>query len=168
MARRHNHYEAAFEDFLRSRGVAYLPVDEQKKAIFAGARIKSFDFVVHAPGGSPWLVDVKGRKFPYIGSHGSRYWENWVTQDDLTGLRHWQEAFGQRFEPVLVFVYWLLGGTGREPSSDIHAYRNRYYAFLAVNATEYADHARMRSPKWQTLSLSTRLFRKIAHPLQGG
>jgi hypothetical protein len=168
MARRNNHYEAAFEDFLRSRGVAYVPVDEQKKAIFAGARIKSFDFLVHAPGGSPWLVDVKGRKFPYYGRSGARYWENWVTQDDLVGLRRWQEAFGQGFAPVIVFVYWLLAGAKTEPSSDIHAYKNRFYAFLAVSAAEYADHARLRSPKWQTLSLSARLFRQLAHPLQAG
>ena len=50
MARRHNHYEAAFEDYLRSRGWPYLPVDEQKKAIFAGARVKSFDFLVYRTG----------------------------------------------------------------------------------------------------------------------
>ena len=50
MTQRHIHYEAAFEDYLRSRGWPYIPVDEQKKAIFAGARIKSFDFLVYRPG----------------------------------------------------------------------------------------------------------------------
>ena len=48
--RRHIHYEAAFEDYLRSRGWPYLPVDEHRKAIFSGARIKSFDFLVYPPG----------------------------------------------------------------------------------------------------------------------
>ena len=64
MARRHIHYEAAFEDYLRSRGLAYVAVDETRKAIFAGARVKSFDFLVYHEPGSNRLVDVKGRKFP--------------------------------------------------------------------------------------------------------
>ena len=56
MAQQHIHYEAAFQDFLRSRGWPYLPIDEQKKAIFSGARVKSFDFLVYPPGGKAWLV----------------------------------------------------------------------------------------------------------------
>jgi hypothetical protein len=92
-------------------------------------------------------VDVKGRKFPYVGSRGARYWENWVTQEDLTGLHRWQEAFGQGFEPILVFVYWLTAGSNREPSGEVHAFRDRFYAFLAVSAAEYGQHARVRSPK---------------------
>ncbi len=64
MARRHIHYEAAFEDYLRSRGLPYVAVDETRKAIFAGTRVKSFDFLVYHDRGSNRLVDVKGRKFP--------------------------------------------------------------------------------------------------------
>ena len=95
MARRHNHYEAAFEDYVRSRGWPYLPVDEQKKAIFAGARVKSFDFLVYRPGQeNAWLVDVKGRKFPYQVNGQKRYWENWVTREDLDGLSQWQVVGG--------------------------------------------------------------------------
>ena len=30
------HYEAAFEDFLRRKGLPYIAVDEAKKALFAG------------------------------------------------------------------------------------------------------------------------------------
>jgi hypothetical protein len=40
MAHRHVHYEAAFEDYIRSRGWPYIPVDEQKKEIFSGAGMK--------------------------------------------------------------------------------------------------------------------------------
>ena len=52
MARRHIHYEAAFEDYLRSRGLAYGAVDESRKAIFAVARVRSLDFRVLHNGGS--------------------------------------------------------------------------------------------------------------------
>jgi hypothetical protein len=165
MAQRHIHYEAAFEDYLRSRGWPYIPVDEQRKAIFSGARIKSFDFLVYPPQRKPWLVDIKGRKFPYDGRGGKRYWENWVTRGDLEGLRNWQGVFGEEFEPGLVFVYWLMGASTREPTSEIHVFRNEYYAFLWISALDYAAHARQRSPKWDTLTVPGKTFRMLVKPL---
>ena len=42
MANRDNHYEAAFEEFLRRRGVPYVAVDEAKRSLMSnGASIKS-------------------------------------------------------------------------------------------------------------------------------
>ena len=47
MANRDNHYEAAFEEFLRGRGVPYVAVDEAKRSLLSnGASIKSLDFIV--------------------------------------------------------------------------------------------------------------------------
>lgn len=165
MAQRHIHYEAAFEDYIRSRGWPYLPVDEQKKVIFAGARIKSFDFLVYPPGKRAWLADVKGRKFPYNGKGGRRYWENWVTRDDLEGLHHWEGVFGTEFEPGLVFVYWLVGPGGREPTNEVHVFRNEYYSFFWISALDYSAYARSRSPKWDTVTVPTRDFRRLVKPL---
>ena len=165
MAQRHIHYEAAFEDYVRSRGWPYIPVDEHKKAIFAGARIKSFDFLVYPPGDKAWLVDVKGRKFPYEAKGTKRYWENWVTREDLEGLRRWEGVFGDGFEPALVFVYWLVGPPGREPTLETHMYRNEYYSFLWVSASDYEAHARQRSPKWNTVTVATRVFRTLVRPI---
>ncbi len=168
MAQRHNHYEAAFKDYVRSRGWPYVPVDEQKKAIFSGARIKSFDFLVYRPGHKAWIVDIKGRKFPYTGKSGRRYWENWVTREDLRGLRHWESVFGDEFEPGLMFVYWLVGPPSHEPTADIHVFKNKCYAFLWVRASDYAAHARQRSPKWDTVSVPSKIFRRLAQPLYDG
>ncbi len=165
MAQRHIHYEAAFEDYLRSRGWPYIPVDEQRKAIFAGARIKSFDFLVYPPGRDAWLVDVKGRKFPYDGAGSKRYWENWVTRDDLDGLSQWQEVFGDGFQPMLVFAYWLTGTADRDPTSEIHVFRNQYYAFVGIRAADYAAHARRRSEKWDTVTMPAATFRKLARAI---
>ncbi len=167
MARRHIHYEAAFADYVRSRGWPYIPVDEQKKAIFSGVRIKSFDFLVYPPNEKAWLVDVKGRKFPYDSKGGKRYWENWVTRDDLEGLRRWEEVFGDGFEPVLVFVYWLLGLPKREPTSEVHVFRNEYYAIMPISALDYAAHARTRSPKWDTVTVPNRKFRSLIRAIPG-
>ena len=165
MARRHNHYEAAFEDYVRSRGWPYVPVDEQRKAIFSGGRIKSFDFLVYRPNKRPWLVDVKGRKFPYESARGKRYWENWVTQEDLSGLSKWKDVFGDEFEPVLAFAYWLPSGSDRDPTAYLHTFRNRYYAFLWISATAYAQHARERSASWKTVFLNGSTFRQLVRPL---
>ncbi len=165
MTRRHNHYEAAFQDYLRSRGLPYIAVDEQRKAIFAGARIKSFDFLVYPPSHRAWLADIKGRKFPYDHPGGKRYWENWVTRGDLQGLAEWQQAFGEGFEARLVFAYWLTGSSERLPTVQVHTYRDRYYCFFAVRLDEYASHCRPRSGKWQTVALSARAFRELARPL---
>ena len=87
------HYEAALADFLRSRGVPYVAVDEARRSIFGGAKIKSFDFIAYPPNGPSWLIDVKGRKFPYASGGAARYWENWVTQADLDGLEKWEAVF---------------------------------------------------------------------------
>lgn len=165
MARRHNHYEAAFEDYVRSRGWPYVPVDEQRKAIFSGGRIKSFDFLVYRPGERPWLVDVKGRKFPYDSASGKRYWENWVTQEDLSGLGKWKDVFGDEFEPVFAFAYWLPEGSDRDPTTYVHTFRNRYYSFLWISATDYAEHARQRSASWKTVFLTGNTFRQLVKPM---
>jgi hypothetical protein len=165
VARRHVHYEAAFEGFLQRRGWAYVPVDEHRKAVFAGAQIKSFDFLVYPPGGGAWMVDVKGRKFPYDLAGGKHYWENWVTRADLEGLRQWETAFGSGFEPVLVFVYFLQGPDVRLPDSCLFSFRLRDYAFFRIPVSIYAAHARPRSAKWRTLFMPHEAFRRFAEPI---
>ena len=62
MADRTVHYEAAFQWFLRDRGIPCVAVDEANKALFANAKLKSFDFVVYSKSGPNLLVDVKGRQ----------------------------------------------------------------------------------------------------------
>jgi hypothetical protein len=165
--KRHIHYEAAFEDYLRSRGVPYVPVEESKRAVFAGERVKSFDFIVYPSNDLRWLVDVKGRRFPYITEHGSRrYWENWVTQEDLDGLTEWQSVFGGDFEARLVFAYLLEGPPDRWPTLRPHRFRGEDYAFVTVRLDEYRRQARPRSPSWETVSMSMRAFRRICQPLE--
>lgn len=165
--RKHIHYEAAFEDYLRSRGVPYVPVEEARRAIFAGERIKSFDFIVYPGGGPNWIVDVKGRRFPYIAEDGGkRYWENWVAQEDLDSLGEWQSVFGQDFEARLVFVYWLEGPPNRWPTPRPHAFRGDDYAFLSVRLADYREHARRRSASWETVSMSAERFRSICQPVE--
>ena len=47
---RDNHYEAAFEEYLRSRRTAYIAVDEARRSLVANGSLKSLDFIVSSPG----------------------------------------------------------------------------------------------------------------------
>lgn len=167
MTLRHIHYEAAFEDYLRSRKVPYVPVDEAKRAIFAGDKLKSFDFLVYPGGRRHWIVDVKGRHFPYMTTKGTkRYWENWVAKADLEGLTEWQSVFGEEFEARFVFAYLLEGPPDRWPQVRPHAYLGNEYAFMTVKLVDYLKYCRPRSPKWQTVAMSRERFCEIARPVQ--
>lgn len=165
MVKRLVHYEAAFEDFLRSRNVPYVAVDEAKKALFAGAALKSFDFVVYSAKGPNLLVDVKGRKFPYTTPRGRRFWENWVERDGLQDLARWEEVFGRDFQALLVFAYLLGEPALADRFTDLHLFRQEFYGFVAVPAELYGRHCRLRSPAWQTVSMSAPLFRELMAPI---
>jgi hypothetical protein len=162
MAQRSIHYEAAFEDYLRAKGWPYVAVDEAKKAIFSGAAVKSFDFLVYSASGPNLLVDVKGRKFPdgVTGKRrgGARAWENWITRQDVEGLREWEKVFGRDFTAVLVFAYWLQGPPQRSPFADVHLFRQKHYAFVGISLADYAAAAKPRSAKWQTLTMPSMQF----------
>ena len=166
MAHRNIHYEAAFEDYLRAKGWPYVAVDEAKKAIFATSSIKSFDFLVYSSSGPNLLVDVKGRKFP-DGAAGARRgsskaWENWVTRQDVEGLRQWQKVFAEGFITVLVFAYWLQGPPQRSPFADVYWFRQKHYAFVAIELENYVACAQARSAKWQTIAVPSAVLARQA------
>src|SRR5689334_12398239 len=113
MSKRSNHYEAAFEEFLRLRRTPYVAVDESRRSLlpvdipedFQGS-LKSLDFIVTSSTGQTWLVDVKGRNFP--SGKQRRLWKNWSTRDDVTSLDRWQNLFGGRFQSLFVSAYNVL------------------------------------------------------------
>jgi len=166
--KRHSHYEAAFEHYLQSRQVPYVPVDESRKTLFSGSKIKSFDFLVYPAEDCHWIVDVKGRNFPYLDEDGrgsGRYWENWVTREDLSGLGEWQTVFGEEFEARFVFAYLLQGPPDRWPSGRPHVYQEGLYAFWTISLADYRRHCRRRSPVWETVCMPRRRFRELARPV---
>jgi hypothetical protein len=178
MANRDNHYEAAFEEFLRTRGVPYVAVDEAKRSLMSnGASIKSLDFIVSS--GAPaavgagadvnasrtsWLVDVKGRRFP-SGDVQKQYWKNWSTRDDLRSLAQWEELFGATFRGLFVFAYDVLGDRAPLPAEELFEFRDNVYGFVAVPLSDYAAHAQPISPRWDTWAMPAADFRRLARPL---
>lgn len=158
MAHRNIHYEAAFEDYLQARGWPYVAVDEAKRSAFSGVGLKNFDFVVYSQTGRNLLIDVKGRKFPDPAKSSGRAWENWITREDLDSLVTWQGVFGEDFWAVLVFAYWYQGPPERSPFDELHFFRQRSYAFVAIDLDSYREGAKPRSAKWQTLTMPTGQF----------
>jgi len=161
----HVHYEAAFEDYLRQHQIPYVAVDEAKKALFRDAKLKSFDFIVYSSRHTNWLADVKGRRWAARSGKGRRAWENWVTQGDLDGLSQWQQVFGASFRALLVFAYWLDGADATPPPEIVFRRREQRYVFAGVPLEEYKLHARVRSPKWDTVNVPTREFAKHVRPI---
>ena len=166
MANRKVIYEACFEDYLRTAGVPHVAVDEAKKALFAGVRLKSFDFVVYSANGANLLVDVKGRRFPYERGGSRRRWENWTTREDLKSLAQWEEVFGSGFAGLLAFCYHLMRPEAAEAFEVVHLFRGEYYALVGVYRDAYAAAARPRSRAWDTVSVPTRTFRELVRPIR--
>ncbi|MGD8453176.1 MAG: HYExAFE family protein [Phycisphaerae bacterium] len=160
----HVHYEAAFEHYLQARQIPYVAVDEAKKATFRDARLKSFDFIVYSAEQTNWLVDIKGRRWVRRKNQHKPAWENWVTQDDLDGLRQWEEVFGVGFGGLLVFAY-SLEPDAVPPPEVVHAFRDARYVFVGVPLEVYAEHARIRSPKWGTVNMPTREYARHVRPI---
>lgn len=166
MANRDNHYESAFEEYLRGRGVPYVAVDEARRSLLSdGASIKSLDFIVSAPVGTTWLVDVKGRRFP-SGDQTAQYWKNWSTRDDLRSLTQWERLFGETFRGLFVFAYDVLGDRSPLPEAQLFEHRGNLYGFVAIRLSDYIRHAHQISPKWDTVAMPTAAFRRLAQPLE--
>jgi hypothetical protein len=165
VANRDNHYEAAFEEYLRRYGVPYVAVDEARRSLLSdGGSIKSLDFIVSGCGDMSWLVDVKGRRFP-SGEEQHQYWKNWSTRDDLESLARWQEMFGANFCAVFVFAYNIVGDRAPLEAERLFEHRGSLYGFVAVRLADYAARARPISPRWDTVAMPTEDFRRLARPI---
>ena len=161
MAIRSNHYDAAFEEYLRSRRVPYVAVDEKRRALFADQSLKSLDFIVETPGRN-LLVDVKGRRF---GGTAGR-WENWATEDDVTSMKRWEGVFGDRFQAALVFTYWLDESVIDIPDGfESFTFAGRRYLFAAASLDDYAAACHTRSASWGTVAVARATFRSFHVPL---
>jgi hypothetical protein len=90
---------------------------------------------------------------------------NWSTRDDLDGLDRWQNLFGGRFQSLFVFAYNVTGETSPLPEERLFVFREQRYAFLGVRLEHFMAHARLISPKWETLAMPTAEFRRWAQPL---
>lgn len=162
MADRTVHYEAAFEAYLRHRGIPYVAVDEAKRSLFANAKLKSFDFVVYSKSGPNLLVDVKGRSCRNRSARSG--FETWSTEQDVLDLQQWEQVFGEGFKAVLIFAYWI--DPPLQPDNSMFEFRDRWYLLMGIDLAEYRGQMRRRSVKWATVSLPADGFRNLARPIE--
>jgi hypothetical protein len=164
MAKRSNHYEAAFEARVREAAVACVVIDEARRPLTIAGDVKNPDFLLYPGRGPNLVVEVKGK----LGKNplGRRAWENWVTTDDLDSLTRWQAMFGPGFRAVLAFAY-----AERRPEFDLPVgeggfdFRGRVYHFWAIAHDDYIEHLRSRGPAWKAVAMARREFRRRVRPL---
>ena len=163
---RSNHYEAAFEAFLRDREVGFVAVDEAKRSTLGDEVVKSLDFIIVGPDTARLVVDVKGRKFPGGTADAPRkVWQNWADAADVSGLVKWATHFGPDFRGVLAFVYQIVPPfTLPDDTPDQFVFRDRRYLMRAIPALEYRERMKRRSPRWGTVHLPTADFRELVRP----
>jgi hypothetical protein len=89
-----------------------------------------------------------------------------VTREDLTGLTHWEKAFGAGFRGMFVFAYLLAAGGERLPSIHVHPFGGECYAFMCISLADYRASCRTRSASWDTVSMPAARFRASAVPIQ--
>lgn len=164
--KRDNHYEAAFEAFLRSRRVPFIAIDEAKRSLLGSATIKSLDFIIVGPDDAKLVVDVKGRRFPGgTAEKPKKVWQNWATKDDLDGLDHWARLLGPGFRGVIAFAYQIAPPfVLPENATDAFLFQNTTYLMRAITVADYRRHMTVRSPRWGTVSLPVAAFRTLVQP----
>jgi hypothetical protein len=164
VANRANHYEAAFEAFIRSMRVPCVAVDEAKRAISGDQGLKNPDFLLYPRWSLNLVVEVKGKRGK--DRRGRRPWENWVTTDDLDGLARWQEMFGPGFRAVLVFAYAEpLQPFPLPRANGAFEFRGLEYRFWAVGLDDYVSHLRSRGPAWKAVAMARAEYRRRVRPL---
>lgn len=181
MPRRRQHYETAFENYLRLNRVPFISVDEARRSLLpegASLRIetengaetlKSFDAVIYDEPVN-YLIDVKGRKVPVRKSDGARpaarsRLQTWVTEDDVRSLTEWENLFGPGFRSAFVFLYWCEAPPPDGLFLEVFDDRGRWYAPRVVTLRDYVARMRVRSPRWRTVHLSTADFDELSRPL---
>ena len=162
--KRDNHYEAAFEWYLRERGAAVVPIVEARRSYLDDGDVKSPDFIV--VGASRLVVDVKGRRFPSRSAGQLRKtWQNWSTAGDIDGLSRWSGRFGDGFRGIIAFVYHVLPAVVLPADTPaLFPFRDRLYLVRGVAVADYRDHMKARSPRWSTVDLPSAAFRQVVRP----
>ena len=181
MSRRRQHYETAFENYLRLHRVPFISVDEARRSLLpegaslrlegadGRSTLKSFDAVIYDEP-SNYLIDVKGRKIPQKKGGGassasrSRL-QTWVTEDDIRSLTEWESLFGPGFRSAFVFLYWCEAPPPDGLFLEVFDDRGRWYAPRVVLLRDYVQRMRSRSTRWRTVHLSTGDFDEISRPL---
>ena len=161
-----NHYERAFENWLVDNHIQYIAVDEHKRAVFGRSRLKSFDFLLYPRNHQIIIAEVKGRKFKGTSLAKLTGFECWVTTEDVGGLTRWQEVFGPGHNAIFVFAYKVENIDVDFDGRTVYDFDANRYVFFGIKLEDYRSFMKVRSPKWQTVTLPADKFRHCAVQIQ--
>jgi len=159
------HYESAFEDILRKCQIPYIAINENKRPIVKKEAIKNFDFIVYSKKGK-YLIDIKGKFFPYEYSRGRpNYWENWITLDDIKGLKFWEKIFGREFRSFIIYPFLIRNKKDKGQFIFVYTFKNNSYGIVTISMKTYLKESKSRSKKWKAIYVSREKFSKLVTPL---
>lgn len=158
----HSHYEKMFETVLRNSQILYIAINEAKRPIFQNNKIKNFDFIIFSKNGI-FLIDIKGKQFPYEHKKSKNYWENWITKDDISGLQTWSKKMN--FKGIILFPYFIKYNKDTKYFKDIIIYKRRKYGLVAIDAFDYLKNCKIRSKEFNAIYISRKRFKTLVKPL---
>ncbi len=158
-------YERSVEQFLRTHRLPYLAINQRRRPLSAQGPIKNFDFLVHARSGQHYLVEVKGRQFPYVLRGKSVYWENWVHEEDLDGLRLWRDYFGFGSTGLVCYAYLITKPEHADSFPSRSSWQGREFGLVALTLEEFLRWSRPRSSRWKARHIPPAQFRQLIRPL---
>jgi len=163
-----NLYEQAFEGFLTENKIPFIWVDQSKRPEFFEPTVKNFDFLLYPDSQCPVLVELKGRTFKGDSLAGLKGLDGWVTFEDVQALSQWLIRFRKDFpaaKAFFVFAFRFANIDVETDGWDVYDYSGERFLFLAIPLEKYAAAMKVRSPKWQTVTLPAEDFRQWAIPM---
>jgi hypothetical protein len=156
-----NHYERAFENWLKDNRIQYVAADEHERATVWRRKVKSPDFLLYPSDGRTIIAEVKGRKFRGKSLEKLTGFECWVTREDVDGLGRWLGVLGAGHEAVFVFAY-RIENVDVDFGRDVFEFDASRYLFFCIRLDDYRLYMKRRSPKWRTVTLPAEKFRRCA------
>jgi len=165
-----NDYERAFQGYLADNRIDCRAIDQARRGFFNGQKIKTFDFIVYQVGiDRAILAEVKGKKFKGTSLAGMKGFQCWVGIDDVAGLSNWEKMLSAQscgnIEGLFVFVYQFENIDVENDGLDVYEFDGHQYLFCCIKLSDYAGAMKLRSPGWQTVTLTADKFRELAIPL---
>ena len=158
-----NEYEQAFASFLTENKIPFVWVDQSTRPQFQDATVKNFDFLLYPDSQCPVLVELKGRTFKGDSLAGLKGLDGWATFEDVQALSQWLARLCSDYPASQAFFVFAFRFANIDVETDgraIYDYAGRQYLFLAIPLEKYAAAMKIRSPKWQTVTLPADDFRQ--------
>ena len=163
-----NLYEQAFECFLTENKLPFIWIDQSKCLEYSDGPVKNFDFLVKPDTDSPILIELKGRTFKGTSLTGLKGLDGWATFEDVQSLSHWRDQFQKDAPTAQAFFVFAFRFANIDIETDgwnVYDYSGQRFLFLGIPLDKYADSMKIRSPKWQTVTLPAEDFRRWAKPI---